>query len=177
MMLFWRKGFEATSMQDLVDTLEINRFSIYNTFGDKQAFFVLALQYYEEKVFGSLLKALLPTDRGIQSLENYLNTLAEGLNNQSSVSGCLLQNSLLEGSVKDPQILQHIRTSFLQLRDTLEEVIRHARALKQISEAADSEALADFMLLQVQGLIALHSLSEKQSDRALKVLKQHIRLW
>ncbi len=177
MMLFWRKGYAATSMQDLVDALDINRFSIYNTFGDKQALFALTLKYYEENVFGSLLKALQPTDRGLESLENYLNTLAKGLNNQSSVSGCLLQNSLLEGGVKDPQILQGIRTSFLHLRDTLEEVFDHARELKQINEDADSAALADFMLLQVQGLICLHSLSKEQSDRALRVLKQQIRLW
>lgn len=177
MMLFWSKGYEATSMQDLVDALDINRFSIYNTFGDKQALFVLSLEYYEEKVFGSLLKALQPTDKGLESLENYLNSLAKGLNSQSSVSGCLLQNSLLEGGVKDPQIIQTIRTSFMHLRDLLEEVFDHACMLKQINENADSTALADFMLLQVQGLISLHSLSKDQFDRAFKVLKQQIHLW
>lgn len=177
MMLFWRKGYEATSMQDLVDELEINRYSIYNTFGDKQALFILSLEYYEEKVFSHLLQALQPADRGLKSLEHYLNTLAKGLSNQSSISGCLLQNSLLEGGVKDPQILQGIRTNFLQLRDTIEEVIDHARDLKQISEDADSAALADFMLLQVQGLVAMHSLSTAKSGRALNVLKQQMRLW
>lgn len=177
MMLFWRKGYDATSMQDLVTELDINRFSIYNTFGDKHALFVLTLEYYEERVFGTLLKALQPTDKGLESLENYLDTLSNGLNNQSSVTGCLLQNSLLEGGVKDPKILKSIRSSFLHLRDVIEEVIEHARELGQIDKNADSAELADFMLLQVQGLISIHSLSKTQADRALKVLKQQIHLW
>ncbi len=69
-MLFWRKGYEATSMQDLVDTLEINRYSIYNTLGDKQALFELCLEYYEGRVFAHLLEALQPLEAGLPSLEH-----------------------------------------------------------------------------------------------------------
>lgn len=177
MMLFWRKGYEATSMQDLVDELAINRYSIYNTFGDKQALFALSLEYYQQRVFGYLLDALQPIDGGLVSLEHYLDTLANGLNSQKTVSGCLLQKSLLEGGIQDKQILQSARDSFMQLRDTFEKVIESARHQQQISDDVDSAALADYMLLQVQGLIALHGLSKAHSSQALKVLKQQIHLW
>ncbi len=176
-MLFWRKGYEATSMQDLVDTLEINRYSIYNTFGDKQALFELCLEYYEGRVFAHLLEALQPLEAGLPSLEHYLDTFTQALGNQSKVSGCLLQKSLLEGGVEDEQILARIRQNFMQLRDFFEELIEHARVQGQIDKQADSAALADFMLLQVQGLIALSSVNRESFEQAAEVLKQQLRLW
>ncbi|MEM8908570.1 MAG: helix-turn-helix domain-containing protein, partial [Bacteroidota bacterium] len=49
MELFWEKGFHATSMQDLVSRLGINRASLYDTFGGKQALFDRALALYRQK--------------------------------------------------------------------------------------------------------------------------------
>ena len=59
MILFWEKGYENTSMQDLVTTLEINRFSIYNTYGDKKALFHQALEYYRTHIFEMLNQPLI----------------------------------------------------------------------------------------------------------------------
>jgi len=49
MQLFWKKGFHATSMQDLVDHLGVNRASLYSTYGDKEQLFAKALLNYEEQ--------------------------------------------------------------------------------------------------------------------------------
>ena len=176
-MLFWRKGYASTSMQDLVDELGINRYSIYNTLGDKKTLFVLCLDYYQDKVFSGLLKPLQGNDQGLRSLDNYLNQLAQGLNHPSSIPGCLLQNTLLEGGVRDPEILQSIRSHFLRLRDTLELVIQQAKNKQEISENANCSELADFMLLQVQGLVALHSLDQDSSKQAMKALKKQMACW
>ena len=178
MMLFWQRGYEATSMQDLVDTLGINRFSIYNTFGDKQALFILAIERYEKKVFNRLLKTLEPVEDGLPRLEIYFDTLAAGLKSQSDTGGCLLQNSLLEGGIDNRQILTRIRKNFLGLRDAFKVVIENAKQQKQIQSDADSALLADFLLMQVQGLIALHGLKMgAQADGALDALKQQIQQW
>jgi TetR/AcrR family transcriptional repressor of nem operon len=48
--LFWRKGYEATSIQDLVEALGINRSSLYGTFGDKHALYLAAIDRYCEDV-------------------------------------------------------------------------------------------------------------------------------
>jgi len=49
MQLFWKKGFHATSMQDLVDHLGVNRASLYSTYGDKEQLFTKALLNYKEQ--------------------------------------------------------------------------------------------------------------------------------
>ena len=44
--LFWEKGYHATSMNDLVDTLKLNRSSIYDTYGNKHSLFIKCLNNY-----------------------------------------------------------------------------------------------------------------------------------
>jgi TetR/AcrR family transcriptional regulator, transcriptional repressor for nem operon len=178
MMLFWRQGYEATSIENLVDELEINRFSLYNTFGDKQALFIRAIELYEKKVFSRLLQTLQPVEEGLPRLHVYFDALSAGLKSQSVEGGCFLQNSLLEGGIEDRKILLRLRKIILRLRNTLNDVIENARKQGQIASDSDSSALTDFLLLQVQGLIVLHGLKmEKQADCALDILKQQIRRW
>src|SRR5260370_42100589 len=56
--LFWRRGYEATSIQDLVDATGINRGSLYSTFGDKQRFFLAVLDRYAEQFARPLMEQL-----------------------------------------------------------------------------------------------------------------------
>ncbi len=178
MMLFWRKGYKATSMQDLVEELGINRFSLYNTFGDKQAMFLRAIERYEEQVFGRLLHALQPPEDGLRRLEAYFDSLSRGLRGQYQVGGCFLQNAMLEGGVCDPKVVERIRLVFLRLRGALADVIEGAKGLGEISASYSTEELADYLLLQAQGLIALHGLGVgPQAESALQVIKRQIHGW
>ena len=61
MKAFWSRGYEATSMQDLVDCMGINRGSLYNTFGGKHELFLEALDHYGQN---SLLKKMLTARAG-----------------------------------------------------------------------------------------------------------------
>src|ERR1700748_2100418 len=54
MNLFWYKGYNGTSMQDLVDGLGISRSSLYDTYGDKHTLFIKALESYRESVSGKM---------------------------------------------------------------------------------------------------------------------------
>ncbi|MCE7002789.1 TetR/AcrR family transcriptional regulator [Kibdelosporangium philippinense] len=58
--LFWRKGYEATSIQDLVDHLGIGRASMYATFGTKHDLYLRALDLYCERVSGTAGATLFP---------------------------------------------------------------------------------------------------------------------
>ena len=59
MLLFWEKGYEAASMEDLVQAMEINRFSIYNSFGDKKKLLLCALENYRVFVLHQLISTML----------------------------------------------------------------------------------------------------------------------
>lgn len=150
MMLFWRHGYEATSLQDLVSELKINRFSLYNTFGDKQALFAKTVDLYEQKVFGSLLEALKNGAGGAKALNHYFDQLSRGLCEQTGVKGCFLQNTLLEGGVSDEAVIERIRGVFLRLRAALLKNVEQMKALGEVKPEVASDEMADFLLLQVQ---------------------------
>ena len=58
MRLFWRKGYAATSVEDLIATLQLSRSSLYDTFGDKRTLFLEALKLYSERVISGTARTL-----------------------------------------------------------------------------------------------------------------------
>ncbi|MGU3847152.1 TetR/AcrR family transcriptional regulator, partial [Vibrio diabolicus] len=74
---FWRKGFANTSISDLTDELNINRFSLYNTYGDKQQLYYEALDTYLKKVSLPSLNDLEQDDASLPELESFLKSFAE----------------------------------------------------------------------------------------------------
>jgi TetR/AcrR family transcriptional repressor of nem operon len=93
MRLFWEKGYETSSMEDLVQVMEINRFSIYNTFGDKKALFLMTLKYYRESVLARLIAQLKEELPAKACLGNYLNNMRKQLSSSSGSLGRFIQRT------------------------------------------------------------------------------------
>lgn len=96
MELFWEKGFHATSMQDLVSHLGINRASLYDTFGSKEALFQNAVEHYIE-VSGSCIRTLFAEENDVRV---GLKKLFDMAINESlcdlSKKGCFVVNTTTE---------------------------------------------------------------------------------
>ena len=86
--LFWRKGYEGTSLSDLTETLGITRPSLYAAFGDKEAFFRLVLEPYEAKAGGYRITALkAPT--AFEVAQQLLEGAAEVHGDKGNPVGCI----------------------------------------------------------------------------------------
>ena len=83
MEAFWARGFVATSMQDLVDTMGINRASIYSTYGDKRTLFIQALTHYDD----TYRRALLNQIRTENTPRNAIMALFEGVVHETLING------------------------------------------------------------------------------------------
>ena len=93
MELFWKKGFHATSMQDLVSHLGINRASIYDTFGGKQALFDKAFQAYREKSFQTTVDFFNEFDSVKEAFYSYMEKSIMRTLNDPDKKGCFLVNT------------------------------------------------------------------------------------
>lgn len=153
MLLFWRQGYEATSVQDLVDELQINRFSLYNTFGDKEALYEQVIRHYRTHVFGYLEAQLQPAEEGLPRLFAYLEALCEGLERQPEPWGCLLQNSVISRSAFSPSLQVVVDDFISTLRGHMLAIMQAAIALAQINPHQPPERLADFVVTHVQGML------------------------
>lgn len=164
MRLFWRQGYEATSVQDLVAATGLNRASLYNAFGDKHSLFLAAIERYLETVSGARLAALEAPGPALPALRRYFDDLIAFSLGEGRRLGCLLTNSAVELSPRDPLCEERLRGGLARVEDTLYRVIRRGQRQGEIATGRDPRALARFLLGLVQGLRVMARL-DPQEDR------------
>jgi TetR/AcrR family transcriptional repressor of nem operon len=150
--LFWRRGYEATSMSDLVEHLGIGRASIYATFGNKHELYMKALERYQEQLpdlLGELSQPgpVLPAVRAL--VRRYADeATAENLR----MSGCFITNTAAELAPHDPAAARQVERNWDQLETVLHSALVRARAQGELGEGRDPLALARMLLVLLQGL-------------------------
>lgn len=179
MRLFWEKGYESTSMEDLVKTMEINRFSIYNSFGDKKALFLEALSHYQRSVFTELLKPLNEDLPAIRCLLHYLDNLQLQLQKPAGKLGCLIQKTGQSFIVSDKQVAASLLTIFNELRSTLDHVVTRAIAEGGMQGRYPAQQVVDFILTNSQGLILLRRTRQDVEfvGQQIALLKDTLQAW
>ncbi|KQT62042.1 MULTISPECIES: TetR/AcrR family transcriptional regulator [unclassified Aureimonas] len=161
MQLFWRKGYEGTSLSDLTEGMGITRPSLYGAFGNKEDLFRRALERYEASHLGFFSEALArPTARAVVAalLEGY----AEALTADCGPGGCMSVNAALACSEGASEIQRAVvekrRQAEAQLRDRLARSIAEGDLASQ-----DPGDLARYIMTVAQGM-AVQSASG--ADRA-----------
>ncbi|GAB6052196.1 TetR/AcrR family transcriptional regulator [Magnetospira thiophila] len=158
--VFWTRGFEATSIQDLEAATGLKRGSLYNAFGDKATLFDLALAHYVEH---SVVQRHLKTDTTATArkiIDGLLDVLVqEGARNKK---GCLITNTVTELASRDANVAETMRNTLSTLEQTLTDLLRRAQAEKDLASDANVAGLARFLVGTVQGLRVM---SKMHNDR------------
>lgn len=114
--LFWRKGYEATSVADLVEALGINRGSLYGTFKDKHALFLSALERYDECEIGATVRHLRNTPGpGRERIQTMFDNVIRGVEERGDRRGCLICNTAVEQAATDFEIERRVKASHERL--------------------------------------------------------------
>ena len=155
MMLFWRKGYGGTSIQDLEKTTRLRRGSLYNAFGDKQGLFVAALKRYETTVSQERVRQLSNPDP-YRAIEGFLETLVMQMSEPSWPRGCLHTNTSLEFPNAPDEVLRIIAERTAGIEGAIYVVLRRAQAEGLLDPAADARAVARFYVGVAKGITVLH---------------------
>jgi TetR/AcrR family transcriptional repressor of nem operon len=155
MMLFWRKGYGRTSIQDLENATRLRRGSLYNAFGDKQGLFVAALKRYETTVSQERIKQL-SNPNPYRAIEGFLEILVTQMSEPSRPRGCLHTNTSLEFPNAPDQVLRIIAERTAGIEGAIYGVLRRAQAEGLLDPAADARAVARFYLGIAKGITVLH---------------------
>ncbi|MFF9451747.1 TetR/AcrR family transcriptional regulator [Streptomyces flaveolus] len=151
--LFWRRGYEATSMSDLVEHLGVGRASLYATFGNKRELYLKALERYEQGLLPDLLADLArpgPALPGVRSLvRRYaVEATAEDLRGR----GCFVTNTAAELAPHDPVAARRVERNWDQLETVLHSSLTRARDQGELPPGRDPVALARMLLVLLQGM-------------------------
>ena len=151
MNLFWQKGYNATSAQDLVDNLGISRSSLYDTYGDKHSLFVKALQQYRKEKIDPVIEA-----EDIEDVEAYIrfffeSVQAEALSDSGS-KGCFMVNSVVELAPVDSEIATIANSIMHDTEETLCKVIKKGQDTGVFTTKYPARSLARFVFNSLNGL-------------------------
>ncbi len=152
---FWAKGYEATSMQDLVSAMGIQRGSLYAAFGSKQQLFLKSLERYGEVVVNKLLEILQSEASAIESIKLFFAQLVEHLLTAGPLRGCLVTNSAIERGLTD----EDTRKQVLHLLDAIEngfyQTLLRAKKQGEFSSELDLKNVANYLTSSMQGLLVM----------------------
>ncbi len=150
MQVFWTKGYERTSIRELVAAMGINRGSLYDTFGDKQALYQTALERYcTSKV------RPMPTGSDGESalgvIRRYFETVANA-GPHARKRGCFISNTIAEFSNQGGAISQTARAGVERIETALTRLIAQAQKAGEVRFDRDPRMLARFLTSGLNGL-------------------------
>ncbi|WP_033069364.1 TetR/AcrR family transcriptional regulator [Thalassospira australica] len=152
MNIFWSKGFEATSIQDLVDQTGLNRASMYASFGDKKALFLRVLDHYSQKISAERFADLRNIEDGRGAIEKTFRDTAKTGSVEGRHKGCLMVNSGMELAPHDPETAAIAHQAFRRAEDIFAAALKRAMQQGTISKDKNVRALARFLAGSFQGV-------------------------
>ncbi|WP_119792492.1 TetR/AcrR family transcriptional regulator [Flavobacterium anhuiense] len=169
--IFWYKGYNGTSAQDLVNHLGLSRSSLYDTFGDKQKLFVKSLKRYQKQNLDSL-NELFENAENIKTAltEIFKQAVIESLQDRIT-KGCFMVNSAVELAMHDPEIAKIVHDNQKVVEDVFCNAVRKGQELGQISEKQDARSLARFIFNNYSGIRVLARAGEKDKQVYDDILK------
>jgi TetR/AcrR family transcriptional regulator, transcriptional repressor for nem operon len=148
MRLFWQRGYEATSMADLVAATGVARASLYATFGSKHELYVRALDRYAELCDPLLVARLAGPGPVLPAVRALLADYAADAGQQ----GCFIVNAAVERLPADLAVALSVETSWETLEVALTAALIRARNSGELSLTAEPRRLARFLLVVLQGV-------------------------
>ncbi len=177
MQLFWAKGYAATGLNELVETMEIGRKSLYDTFGNKRALFIKALDRYSQTVVGEIYRGLNNPDR--PALENVRAVMRDiaAVNSKPMSPGCLLGVSMAQFRTDDAEMAAVLRKHMQRVERAYYKAFAKAQAQGDLKPTTNVRNLARLFMSAHQGLTLIGRVTKTQEvprgivDGALAVLE------
>ncbi len=154
MTCFWARGFEATSVRDLLQATGISGASLYNAFGDKRSLYRKALDHYVDRSIVDRIRRCeaLPPREAIDSF--FADILQRSLSDRER-RGCMLVNSALDVAPHDPEFQRIVGAVLEQIEAFFHGRLEAGQADGTISGLRTSDELARHLLGVLMGVRVL----------------------
>jgi AcrR family transcriptional regulator len=173
--LFWRNGYEGTSLSDLTEAMGITRPSLYATFGNKEELFRKVLDRYEDVCMRFTRDSLNePTSRAV--VEKLLYGYADAQTDPPHPPGCLGMNGALACSEEAEPIRQELIGRRIAGEAALRRRLEQAKSDGDLPEDSDPAALARYVMTVAQGM-AIQAASGARRDALHQVIATALMAW
>src|SRR5262249_11888959 len=172
--VFWARGYEATSVQDLVDALGVNRASLYSTFGAKAQRSESVRKRYGQMINAAVFQALAPPAAGAEAVRAWLKAVIGAATQTGGPRGCLVLNTVTGCTTAPSELLDRVSAGVRATTDRLQEALARD---PQIASRENVRTLARFFAGEGHGLVVLARAGvrrqelEMAAEVALRVLE------
>ena len=150
MEVFWARGYDRTSVQDLVDSMGIQRGSLYAAFGGKQQLFLDALDRYEQRFYESMQEALARDEPVRERIGRVFRNVVLDCACEGGRRGCFITNTAVALSEGDEETANRVRGNLRRVEDAFEGALA-----ADGTEPRKARAIARFLTNSLQGLRVL----------------------
>ncbi|MDU4695900.1 MAG: TetR family transcriptional regulator [Paenibacillus sp.] len=156
MELFWEKGYERTSIQDLVDRTGVHRGSLYDTFGDKSQLFLNCLDRFREVTKDRAFRILEEDGEPKERLRRFFDALIDvALSNETGRRGCFIANTAMELGAVDSAISSRIEAYTLDMEMAFNKFLMRAQQSGKLKAKLNVRETARFLVGTRHGLYVL----------------------
>ena len=169
MLLFWEKGYDGTSMSDLLETMGISRSSLYETFTDKHALYLEAAQLYRQNS-QEKRRFLLESESAKAGIRRYFERHIDGSFREDTPMGCLVTNTIVNVDSPGDEINRLMSTHFEELRAAFRELLKRGQESGEIAADRNIDDLA-YMLLTINHGINVAAKLNNGRERAESMIR------
>ena len=162
--IFWHKGYNGTSAQDLVNHLGLSRSSLYDTFGDKQKLFLASLKKYQKQSQDKIVHLFEISENIKETIQEiFKQAVIESLENRIT-KGCFMVNSSVELAMHNQEIAGIVQNNTKAMEEIFTNAILKGQDLEQISKKIDGRVLARFIFNNYSGIRVLARTGENDEQ-------------
>lgn len=151
MQVFWEKGYEATTTDDLVTAMGIGKQSMYDTFGDKRALYLAALRHYHGAKVDGMEQALPARATPLQVLSSLLVEFSKR-DAEELARGCMGINATAAFGLTEPDVLAMAKQTARRCETLFTRLVNEAQNLGELSPGVDAKRAGRFLYTVLQGL-------------------------
>jgi TetR/AcrR family transcriptional repressor of nem operon len=175
MGLFWLNGYSNTSIDTLLDSMNIGKGSFYQAFDNKRDLYLQTLELYKNQS-RYFFEEISSNGKGINRLKNYFISLIDEMYKEDFVQrGCFLCNASIENSGKDNEITEIVSSGYKEVIDKLQEIVEESQTIGEIRKDLKPEDTAHWLFSSSYGLLMLAK-SDFKKDKIKKIAMDTINI-
>lgn len=151
MAVFWRKGYEATTMVDLLAATGLSKSSLYAAFGNKKQLFLAAFDAYRA-IRAVQMQRLLAQGSAREAIADFFRLIIADAGALDYIDGCMSINEAVEMAPHDADIRQRVQLDFERIEQALLVAIQRGQAEGSVNQHKSAEELSQLLLLAFPGL-------------------------
>ena len=167
--VFWDKGYFDTSMDDLIKSMGVARYGVYNTWGNKHELYLAALKKYFNQRVGMMQGALGSKDASIPEIKGFFEMLLS--RPKGAHSGCFACNAAMELAPHDQDVADLIRDLFAQIAGVFRGALSNAVEKGELKTEHKINDLAEYLanILRSTAVMDRSGYSRKQISKYVNI--------